>query len=72
MVLILLIIKQLINDIYQLATFTIDGLIPKDHLVRKIWCCDSVWFHLSHYKIHVFDLWTSSIDPVAIVKLVFI
>ena len=34
--LILLIIKQLINDIYQFATFTIDGLIPKDPLVRKI------------------------------------
>lgn len=64
--------KQSIEGRNQFAMFTIDDLVPKDHLVRKIDAAIQFDFIYpiveSTYSTHG----RPSIDPVVLIKLVFI
>ncbi len=52
--------KQSIEGRNQFAMLTIDDLVPKDHLVRKIDAAIQFDFiYPIHCRIYVFDLWSS-------------
>ncbi len=64
--------KNNTNGRNQFAMLTIDDLVPQDHLVRKIDAALDFEFIYPIVEATYSDLGRPSIDPVILIKLVFI
>jgi transposase/transcription elongation factor Elf1 len=67
-----MLIKQSMNGRNQFAMMTIDDLVPKDHLVRKIDAAIDFDFVYPVVEATYSTIGRPSIDPVVLIKLVFI